>query len=485
MGRCVSPRPTCAAGQTDCAPTAPAPNCVDLQSNAMNCGACATACVGGQSCVMGSCVCAGGTTLCGRTCVNTQTDASHCGGCGSACPMGQVCNAGVCGCPAGQALCGGLCVNTQSDSNNCGACGAACPTGQVCSSGRCGCPAGRSLCGAPQTCVDVQTDRAHCGACDNACPMGQGVRCGTLRLPFGGSLCAGRPRAAWTRRRTRITAARATTCACRGQAAWPVLVADCRLPTTRAPERSRSTSRCRLRRGRSTRAPRATTRAARAGCSSGNDVFYRFTLTQPSIVYADTLGSSFDTSLFLQTMAGTNVSASTGGVACNDDVASAGFCSGLSGLQSMIATRLDAGTYFLVLSGCGAGAATVRFQHVPAGAGAATRVTPTTTTAQTATGTTGATSGYSGDCCSSGGDASLWWITCPEHRRCPLLCVDVQPEHGGSTALDTTARSRSTARRARARRRATTTLVLCARRARPSPPRSPRQERTSSRSTAS
>lgn len=183
------------------------------------------------------------------------------------------------------------------------------------------------------------------------------------------------------------------------------------------------------------------------GCSSGNDVFYRFTLTQPSIVYADTLGSSFDTSLFLQTMAGTNVSASTGGVACNDDVASAGFCSGLSGLQSMIATRLDAGTYFLVLSGCGAGAATVRFQHVPAGAGAATRVTPTTT-AQTATGTTGATSGYSGDCCSSGGDASLWWITCPNTAAAPFYASTCNPSTGVNRAGYNSSLSQHSATRA-------------------------------------
>jgi hypothetical protein len=35
-------------------------------------------------------------------------------------------------------------------------------------------------------------------------------------------------------------------------------------------------------------------------------VFYRFTLTAPEIVYADTIGATWDTALFFQTSTGTN-----------------------------------------------------------------------------------------------------------------------------------------------------------------------------------
>ena len=35
-----------------------------------------------------------------------------------------------------------------------------------------------------------------------------------------------------------------------------------------------------------------------------------------------------------------------------------------------------AGTYYLVLSGCSAGAATIHFQHLPAGNGPTVRITP-------------------------------------------------------------------------------------------------------------
>jgi hypothetical protein len=105
------------------------------------------------------------------------------------------------------------------------------------------------------------------------------------------------------------------------------------------------------------------------GCTSGNDVFYRFTLTAPELVYADTIGATWDTSLFLQSSTGTNLTSAgtTGGITCNDDY---GLCptsgTGSIGRQSQIMARLGPGTYFLVLSGCSQGAAAIRFQHLPA-----------------------------------------------------------------------------------------------------------------------
>jgi len=152
-------------------------------------------------------------------------------------------------------------------------------------------------------------------------------------------------------------------------------------------------------------------------CTNGNDVFYRFTLTSPEVVYADTFGATWDTSLFLQDSAGMNLAgalAAAPNVTCNDDNAMAGFCPnvGTTGLQSQIAARLPAGTYFLVLSGCGSGTADIHFQHLPAGNGAAARITPSAME-QNATGTTSGTGSVTSTCCSAGADNTHWWITCP------------------------------------------------------------------------
>jgi hypothetical protein len=150
------------------------------------------------------------------------------------------------------------------------------------------------------------------------------------------------------------------------------------------------------------------------GCTAtGNDVFYRFTLTQPEVVYADTIGAGFDTSLFLQDAMGNNVVASGSNITCNDDLAATGLCPTLSGLQSQIVARLAPGTYYLVLSGCGAGPASIKFQHVPAGSGTSTRITPNATS-QTVMGAVAGTGTVSNAaCCSGGPENSYWWVTCP------------------------------------------------------------------------
>lgn len=148
--------------------------------------------------------------------------------------------------------------------------------------------------------------------------------------------------------------------------------------------------------------------AGTCSCSNGNDVFYRFTLTAPELIMADTLGATWDTSLFIQDSMGMNVAAPAGFSTCNDDTRECG----QTGLQSMIVTRLNAGTYYLVLSGCGAGTAQIKFQHLPAGNGTSARINPNGTV-QTAMVTTSGTGTISSACCSAGPDSSLWWITCP------------------------------------------------------------------------
>nr|MBK7066950.1 hypothetical protein [Deltaproteobacteria bacterium] len=68
---CSSPRSTCDTA------------CVDLQSNALNCGACGRECASAESCVMGACrvSCSAGQTACGTTCVDLQSNARNCGDC--------------------------------------------------------------------------------------------------------------------------------------------------------------------------------------------------------------------------------------------------------------------------------------------------------------------------------------------------------------------------------------------------------------------
>jgi hypothetical protein len=143
-------------------------------------------------------------------------------------------------------------------------------------------------------------------------------------------------------------------------------------------------------------------------CSSGRDVFYTFTLTQEEIVYADTHdGQTWDSSLFLQNEMGANLTtASADSVTCNDDSCAT--------TRSQLAARLAAGRYFLVLSGCSQGRATLRFQHLPVGSGTVTRVSSTATGTQTVMGTVAAgTSRIDGGCGSGGPENMFFFTTCP------------------------------------------------------------------------
>ena len=81
--------------------------------------------------------CSNQTVRCGDTCVATQTDPKNCGSCGSACIQGNVCVAGSCVCPAGAISCGGTCTFLSGDPNNCGACGNVCGPGNICSGASC------------------------------------------------------------------------------------------------------------------------------------------------------------------------------------------------------------------------------------------------------------------------------------------------------------------------------------------------------------
>jgi glucosylceramidase len=78
----------------------------------------ASACGGGASVHFPTPVCGADQIACGLHCVDVATDAANCGGCGVPCTTGQTCEAGACVCPSGAVDCNGACV--APDTVGCG-----------------------------------------------------------------------------------------------------------------------------------------------------------------------------------------------------------------------------------------------------------------------------------------------------------------------------------------------------------------------------
>jgi hypothetical protein len=147
--------------------------------------------------------------------------------------------------------------------------------------------------------------------------------------------------------------------------------------------------------------------------SVGNspNLWYRVTLAQREVLYADTAGSMFDTRLYLVDSAGAVVTGS-----CSDD----GGCSVgdfTSSLQSRFAVVVNAGTYFIAMGGYGpasTGAFTLHVQHMAATYGSTFVAAPITATGM-ASGTLG-TGSLRTPTCGGGSGASgeeiRWFTTC-------------------------------------------------------------------------
>ena len=156
--------------------------CVDTAHDANHCGTCDTVCPPGNSCVAGACKvsCQPGLDNCDGTCANLKTDPAHCGDCANPCPPGFLCSAGNCAltCQAQLTRCdlksGPLCVNLMSDAAHCGDCALACPIGSACVGGQCMVACQNGLTNCNNTCVNLVTDNANCGKCGTPCPLGQG-----------------------------------------------------------------------------------------------------------------------------------------------------------------------------------------------------------------------------------------------------------------------------------------------------------------------
>jgi Stigma-specific protein, Stig1 len=123
-------------------------------------------------------VCPPPNKVCNGECVNLQTDSQNCGACNQQAPYMGSCQGGVPECPAGKTLCSewagntypnGVCVDTTSDYENCGFCGNKCRApGQECCGGHC---------------KDIYSDVNNCGQCGNACANGLDCQNGFCRCP--------------------------------------------------------------------------------------------------------------------------------------------------------------------------------------------------------------------------------------------------------------------------------------------------------------
>ncbi len=187
--------------------------CVEPDTDELNCGACGNRCPRGRQCrdgvccedclVCGSSVCGPGQDCCDDLCVDTQRNTSHCGVCDNACGDGLCLDGSCCSdchycggdvCRASENCCDYLCVDEDSDPDNCGGCGIQCDEGEPCIGGQCSCvheiDQTTEICSEQQTCCGLQGisgymscaflnhDWDHCGSCGNIC--------GAMELCLGG-----------------------------------------------------------------------------------------------------------------------------------------------------------------------------------------------------------------------------------------------------------------------------------------------------------
>jgi hypothetical protein len=167
----------CPTGTSVCGTNLLTKRCIDLQTDAANCGACGAICLFGD------------TTCCGGLCVDATSDPKNCGRCGNDCGS-ENCVGGACvnPCAGGLSNCDGQCVDLRTDPQHCGRCDRDCTRGETCINAQCvvSCAAGLSNCSGH--CVDLHSDPQHCGGCTRVCGPGQACCasvCTDLASDFG------------------------------------------------------------------------------------------------------------------------------------------------------------------------------------------------------------------------------------------------------------------------------------------------------------
>jgi hypothetical protein len=416
-GRCGL---TCAANFGDC-DNDPTNGCeTDLRVSPANCGSCGRACAlmsATAACVAGACTveaCTQGFGDCDERpangCEASLTSVSNCGACGNVCGTANAtatcgegcnvrCNSGFGNCDENDA---NGCEANLSTLTNCRACGNVCGTANA--TATCGaegcvlrCSQGFGNCDGDDAngCeTNLTTSDANCGAC--------GVACGERSTQTGVA-----------------HACTAGACLPRNDTCDGAQVIDLAAPSPiRVPASNRY-----ARRERST------------PCTEVNsaDVWFRFTLTRRELVYVDTASMSWDTVLYFATgcNAPLQVNVESSESACNDDIGS--FCK-TSGGNSQIVAVLNPGTYYVVLSGSGidVGDGFLNVQHIPLGNGSVQEYPLGFFEGLNfLSGTISNTSGTAGTCGGNGGEASYWWVECPNSSGGRFIATTCSPVNQG------------------------------------------------------
>lgn len=180
------------------------------------------------------------------------------------------------------------------------------------------------------------------------------------------------------------------------------------------------------------------------------NVWYRFTLTQREVVYPDTSGSAFDTSLLVTDVNGNPVPGNAGQPVglCNDDAG----CSG-AGFSNTLESRtfgiLDAGTYYVGVGGCSSGRFTLHLQHVAVASAAAVDEDRMTGDLLVWWNTTTGASVTGGTCTAASGPERMhWYVTCGGQAQLFSTCRSDQGSYvraSGGSLYDTVLYARSAA----------------------------------------
>ena len=165
------------------------------------------------------------------------------------------------------------------------------------------------------------------------------------------------------------------------------------------------------------------------GCTSGANVWYRFTLATAGVVYLDTQGTGFDTSLFLTDAAGAALPAQAGNGQpnaglCNDDNLTCSGVSGFTATESRTWGYLAPGTYYVAVGGCAVGAFTLHLQYLASNVGSffySTRLTGTGTPSTVLVGASASTSACGG---TASGEDVRWIVSCGSRQFFSLCRSD-------------------------------------------------------------
>jgi hypothetical protein len=390
---CIDSRCQCPTGQTNCGG-----RCVDLQTDPLNCGACRNSCGADGTCTAGRCTaCGTGLTDCGGRCVDTASDRLHCGACGRSCGPMETCAMGRCSCSAGLMDCGMGCIDPMTDVRNCGACGNDCGPGGVCTAGACTCSGLLTLCGG--ACRDLMTDRMNCGECGRVCTVAGSIcSSGTCACPTGMTDCSG------TCRNLSSDPGHCGECG----RACPMDIVCVRGECTDVPPPPNDTCSGAIAltgaSGTRTADTLVGARQDSGGDCGGAEVYYSITVTERSLLYLDTFGTSFDTRVAYR---GTTCSGAA--VTCVDDACGVA--------QSQLAVLVEPGTHFFSVH-LGPAATpdtlTLRWQVLGAAGGMNRQIT----TSGMYSGTTAGTGIRMAPCTSAEGPEDGFWFTlCPGDVR--------------------------------------------------------------------